>query len=100
MPAAFSSATADITAAAPDDRVRSGLVRTFQINSLFPHLTALESVMLAVCERRRVAQTWWRPITAYRDEADEAYDILNSLMLGGGLPTSDAGTALRPAAPA
>jgi branched-chain amino acid transport system ATP-binding protein len=73
----------DITAAAPDDRVRSGLVRTFQINSLFPHLTALESVMLAVCERRRVAQTWWRPITAYRDEADEAYGILNSLMLGG-----------------
>jgi len=71
----------DITAAAPDDRVRLGLVRTFQINSLFPHLTALESVMLAVCERRRVAQTWWQPLTAYRDEADEAYDILGSLTL-------------------
>jgi branched-chain amino acid transport system ATP-binding protein len=63
---------ADITALAPDERVRVGLVRTFQINSLFPHLTALESVMLAVCERRRVAQTWWQPLTAYRDEADEA----------------------------
>jgi branched-chain amino acid transport system ATP-binding protein len=71
----------DITAAPPDDRVRLGLVRTFQINSLFPHLTALESVMLAVCERRRVAQTWWQPLTAYRHEADEAYDILSSLTL-------------------
>jgi len=71
----------DITAAPPDDRVRLGLVRTFQINSLFPHLTALESVMLAVCERGRVAQSWWRPLTAYRHEADEAYDILESLTL-------------------
>ena len=32
---------ADITALAPDQRVRRGLVRTYQINSLFPHLTAL-----------------------------------------------------------
>ena len=45
----------DITALTPELRVRLGLARTFQINSLFPHLTALESVALAVCERRRVA---------------------------------------------
>ncbi len=42
----------DITALPPEQRVRRGLVRTFQINSLFPHLTALESVTLAICERR------------------------------------------------
>jgi ABC-type branched-subunit amino acid transport system ATPase component len=71
----------DITALAPEQRVRLGLVRTYQINSLFPHLTALESVTLAVCERRRVAQTWWRHLTAYGDEIDEAHDILSSLML-------------------
>jgi len=71
----------DITALAPNQRVRRGLVRTFQINSLFPHLTALESVTLAVCERRRVAETWWRPLTAYRDEIDEAHGILSSLTL-------------------
>jgi ABC-type branched-subunit amino acid transport system ATPase component len=45
---------ADITALPPEQRVRRGLVRTYQINSLFPHLTALESVTLAVCERSRV----------------------------------------------
>ncbi len=71
----------DITALAPEQRVRRGLVRTFQINSLFPHLTALESVTLAVCERRNVAPTWWRRLTAYRDEIDEAHDILSSLTL-------------------
>jgi branched-chain amino acid transport system ATP-binding protein len=71
----------DITGLAPDERVRRGLVRTFQINSLFPHLTALESVTLAVCERRGVAQTWWRRLTGYRDEIAEAHDILAALTL-------------------
>ena len=74
-------ADADITALAPEQRVRRGLVRTYQINSLFPHLTALESVTLAVCERTRVARTWWRQLADYGDEVDEAHDILSSLML-------------------
>ena len=72
----------DVTALAPELRVRRGLARTYQINSLFPHLTALESVTLAVCERRWVAQTWWRPLFAYREEIDEAHQILGALMLG------------------
>jgi branched-chain amino acid transport system ATP-binding protein len=71
----------EITTLPPEQRVRLGLVRTFQINSLFPHLTALESVTLAVCERRRVAQTWWRQITAYQHEVDEAFEILSKLTL-------------------
>jgi branched-chain amino acid transport system ATP-binding protein len=71
----------DISTLPPDERVRRGLVRTFQINSLFPHLTALESVTLVICERRGVAQTWWRPLTAYSSEIDEAYDILSALTL-------------------
>ena len=72
----------DVTALAPEKRVRRGLARTYQINSLFPHLTALESVTLAVCERRRVAQTWWRRLIAYREEIEEAHQILGALMLG------------------
>jgi ABC-type branched-subunit amino acid transport system ATPase component len=71
----------DITALSPDERVRRGLVRTYQVNSLFPHLTALESVTLVICERRRVAQTWWRQLPAYSAEIDEAYDILTRLTL-------------------
>jgi len=71
----------DVTSLAPEQRVRRGLVRTYQINSLFPHLTALESVTLAVCEQRGVARTWWRKLSVYRDEVDEAHHILSSLML-------------------
>jgi branched-chain amino acid transport system ATP-binding protein len=73
----------EITALKPEHRVRRGLVRTFQINTLFPHLTALEAVTLAVCERRGDAGTWWKSLPAYREAIDEAYAILVSLRLGG-----------------
>jgi branched-chain amino acid transport system ATP-binding protein len=72
----------DITGLGPEQRVRRGLVRTFQINSLFPHLTPLEAVTLTICERERTARTWWRPVSDDRAAIDEAYDILKSLMLG------------------
>ena len=72
----------DITALAPEARVRRGLVRTFQINSLFPHLSPLEAVTLAVCERQRIARIWWRTTADYGAAVDEAYDILKSLQLG------------------
>jgi branched-chain amino acid transport system ATP-binding protein len=71
----------DITALPPDQRVRRGLVRTYQINSLFPHLTALESVTLAVCEQSRAARTWWRELPAYPREIEQAYAILSTLKL-------------------
>ena len=72
----------DITALGPEDRVRRGLVRTFQINSLFPHLNPLEAVTLAICERERISRTWWRNTADYRAAIDEAYAILDSLTLG------------------
>jgi branched-chain amino acid transport system ATP-binding protein len=71
----------DITLLGPEERVKRGLVRTFQINSLFPHLTALEAVTLAVCERRGYAGTWWRKLPDYADAVEEAYSILRSLRL-------------------
>ena len=72
----------DITALRPDARVKRGLARTFQINTLFPRLTALESVALAVLEREGHAETWWKPLPAYRGAIDEAQAILDSLNLG------------------
>jgi branched-chain amino acid transport system ATP-binding protein len=71
----------EITALGPEQRVKRGLVRTFQINTLFPHLNALEAVTLAVCERRGYAGTWWRKLPAYADAVEEAYAILHSLRL-------------------
>ncbi len=72
----------DITALKPDERVKRGLVRTFQINTLFPNLSALEAVTLAICERNGDAGTWWKGLPSYREDAEEAYAILNSLRLG------------------
>jgi branched-chain amino acid transport system ATP-binding protein len=71
----------DVTHLGPDARVRRGLARTFQVNALFPHLSPLEAVTLAVCERGGVAGTWWRPLTRYPAELDEAHEILRSLGL-------------------
>ena len=71
----------DITALRPEERVRRGLVRTFQVNTLFPDLSALEAVALVVCERRGDAGTWWRALPGYRCAIDEAHAILSSLHL-------------------
>ncbi len=72
----------EITALEPDQRVKRGLARTFQINTLFPDLEPLEAVTLAVCERLGVAGVWWRRLAGFRHAVDEAYEILTSLKLG------------------
>jgi branched-chain amino acid transport system ATP-binding protein len=71
----------DITALKPDARVKRGLARTFQINTLFAHLTALESVALAVLEREGSAHNWWRALPGFGAPIDEAHAILKSLHL-------------------
>jgi len=73
---------AEITALKPEARVRQGLARTFQINTLFPQLTALESVAIAVLERERHAHNWWRPLARFDAAIEEASAILASLRLG------------------
>jgi branched-chain amino acid transport system ATP-binding protein len=62
-------------------RVARGLTRTFQLNTLFPGLTVLESVALAVCERKGVASRWRSTVARSSDEIDEAASILEPLRL-------------------
>ena len=69
----------EITDLAPDHRVKRGLARTFQINTLFPDLTPLEAVTLAVAERRGAGGRWWRSLAREREAIDEADAILASL---------------------
>ncbi len=71
----------DITALRPDQRVKRGLARTFQINTLFAQLTALESVTLAILERDGQAHNWWRSLPRFGVAIDEASSILQSLNL-------------------
>ncbi len=73
----------DITRVSPERRVRRGLSRTFQINSLFPHLTPLETVAAAICERDRetmgFTHRWMRGVSRSRAQLDEAHGLLASL---------------------
>jgi ABC-type branched-subunit amino acid transport system ATPase component len=71
----------DITGLRPEARVRRGLARTFQINTLFPQLSALESVALAVLEREGHAHNWWRGLPRFGAALDEAHAILESLRI-------------------
>jgi len=52
----------DVTRLKPEARVRRGLVRTFQISQLFADLTPLETLALALSERRGGGSQWRRPL--------------------------------------
>jgi branched-chain amino acid transport system ATP-binding protein len=62
-------------------RVKRGMTRTFQINTLFPGLTVLESVVLACCERQGRGGVWWRTVALERTAIGEAREILGQLRL-------------------
>ena len=72
-----------ITRMPPNARVKRGLARTFQLNTLFGGLTVLESVVLAVCERRGECADWLRPTSSRRAALEEAHELLRSLELDG-----------------
>jgi branched-chain amino acid transport system ATP-binding protein len=50
----------EISAARPADIARLGLVRSFQISAVFPHLTVLENVRVALQRRRGRSFDFWR----------------------------------------
>ena len=71
----------DVTRQPQHRRVKRGLARTFQINRLFADMTALQSVTLAVNERRGIAAHWWRPVSAHGEAIDDAASLLAELGL-------------------
>lgn len=73
----------DVTGTTPQQRVHAGLVRTFQINTLFPTLNPLESVVLALCQREGIARPSWRPVSRMTQQIDEAAALLDRFGLLG-----------------
>ncbi|TXL75223.1 ABC transporter ATP-binding protein [Vineibacter terrae] len=73
---------ADITFLPPHRRARRGMTRTFQINQLFAEMTPLETVALALSERRGLGRRWWRTLAAHADMLDEAAALLARFGLG------------------
>jgi branched-chain amino acid transport system ATP-binding protein len=70
-----------ITALRQHLRVKKGLTRTFQINSLFPGLTVLESVLLAILEREGIAARWMRAVATHGAQIEEAMALLATFKL-------------------
>jgi branched-chain amino acid transport system ATP-binding protein len=71
----------DVTALSQARRVKLGLARTFQINTLFRGLTVLENISLAVNERRALSARFLRPAASRRDVLAEAMGVLDSVKL-------------------
>jgi len=72
----------DITRMAPADVARKGLVRSFQISAVFPHLTALENVRIALQRRRGGNFDFWRSQSVLNALDGKAYEMLDAVGLG------------------
>ena len=71
----------DITHLRPELRVRRGLTRTFQINQLFPAMTPLETIGLAVSERSGGGRDWWRVTGSRHAIVDEIVEVADRFRL-------------------
>src|SRR5215475_12881721 len=64
----------DVTAWPSHRRTAVGMARTFQITSLFPRLTVLDNVLLAIEGVRASKFVAWRFLSSYRDVYAKAID--------------------------
>jgi len=71
----------DITAMAPADVARLGLVRSFQISAVFPHLTALENVRVALQRQHGHSFDFWRSKSVLNRFNNRALELLNDVGL-------------------
>ncbi len=73
----------DITGMKPAMVARLGLIRSFQISAVFPHLTALENVRLASQRARGASFDFWRSERALSVYDDRANQLLVDVGLAG-----------------
>src|SRR5262249_5792979 len=71
----------DITALAPADVARQGLVRSFQISAVFPHLSVLENVRVALQRKRGGSFDFWRSSRVLDDLNDRAIALIADVRL-------------------
>ena len=65
----------------PQAIVRLGMGRAFQIASIFPEETVLDNVKAASLSHLEQTLKFWSPDDSFKEAADEAYAILESLGL-------------------
>jgi len=67
---------ADVTGWPSHRRTAMGMARTFQVTNLFPKLTVLDNVLLAIQGLHRMKFVMWRPLSSYREVAAKARRLL------------------------
>ncbi len=78
----------DITALKPAEVARLGLVRSFQISAVFPHLTVLENVRVALQRARGNSFDFWRSASLLDRFNDRAMELLADVGLTEYAPLS------------
>jgi branched-chain amino acid transport system ATP-binding protein len=71
----------DITAMKPADIARLGLVRSFQISAVFPHLTVLENVRIALQRGRGNSFDFWRSEAVLNRLDGRAIELIDAVGL-------------------
>src|SRR3989440_12426891 len=72
----------DITGSRPADIARLGLVRSFQISAVFPHLTVLENVRIALQRTRGRSFDFWRSERGLDTLNERARELIDAVGLG------------------
>jgi branched-chain amino acid transport system ATP-binding protein len=73
----------DVTGLPQHARVRAGLVRSFQVTSLFGRFSVLENLALAVQARSGSSFSFWKPVIAEGALFDQARSLLEEIGLSG-----------------
>ena len=71
----------DITRLAPHQRVRRGMVRTFQINQLFGSMTPLETLALVISQQKGLGARLWQSLGASKSVAERSLQLLEQFHL-------------------
>jgi branched-chain amino acid transport system ATP-binding protein len=71
----------NVTGLGPADRTRLGLGRSFQLTNIFPMLTVLENVRVALQAKADVGFVFWRYYRSYSALEDRAYELLQQVLL-------------------
>lgn len=71
----------DITRERPSQIARRGVIRSFQISAVFPHLSALENVRIGLQRALGTEMHFWRGARSLRQLDDRAMDLLTQVGL-------------------